>query len=239
MSESELISGNITTPLLLIVVVILGLSAFFFLELRKIHRKIDALQSQGPPVGPRPGPAQPSHLPVHSPPITQSAPCLVPESQPVILPHRVPEPQPVILPQQIILPQPSYPEPHPEPIQVPGPDSESMIRELMEGLGSPQAPVGDLSSLIPSSKGTDTDTDTEDLTKMTVSQLKAVLQSRKLPTTGNKQKLIKRLQGGEDSPTRSLNVTDALLHVHVPEVTNVPEVMEPGKDLNLAHVARV
>jgi hypothetical protein len=129
-----------------------------------------------------------------------------------------------------------------------------MIRELMEGMGSPHAPVGDLSSIIPSSRGTDTDT--EDITKMTVSQLKTILQSRKLPTTGNKQKLIKRLQGGKDSPTRSLNVTDALLHVPPVPEPGVPEpgvpepgvpepgvpepgVPEPSKDLNLAHVARV
>jgi hypothetical protein len=235
MSESELVSGNITTPLLLIVVVILGISAFFFLELRKIHRKIDALQGQGPPVGPRPGPAPPGPLlPLHSLPITQTAPL------------RVPEPHPVPVPIQV---------PAPHPVPVPEPDSESMIRELMEGMGSPQAPVGDLSSLIPPSRGTDTDT--EDLTKMTVSQLKTVLQSRKLPTTGNKQKLIRRIQGEDDSPTRSLNVTDALLHVPVPDnvpmvsepmvsepmvsepMVSEPGVREPSKDLNLAHVSRV
>jgi|TARA_B110001469_G_C9604737_1_gene300579 inhibitor of KinA sporulation pathway (predicted exonuclease) len=69
-------------------------------------------------------------------------------------------------------------------------DAETMIQALMEdGVPSPiEEPIAPIQ-----------DKYHEPYSNMTVNQLKAQLESRGLPITGNKGKLVKRLQDGEDT----------------------------------------
>ena len=191
MPDTEMSSGNVTNILLLLVIVAVGV--FIYLEFRKLNRRIDELAKRCQRPSGTGDPANPSRYmgPVGNVGSFEMKQGGMPLQAAMPLPGSMPLQGPAMA------------------VSEPDIDPEGMIEALMEGMPEPNEcpipPIPDVVHETDVAHGAATDP----YSAMTVNQLKALLDDRNLPTTGNKSKLRKRLQEG-DIGDPILSVKDAM-----------------------------
>lgn len=250
MPDTEMSSGNVSNILLLLVIVVVGV--FIYLEFRKLNRRIDELAKRCQRPSGTGDPANPSRYmgPVGNVGSFEMKQGGMPLQAAMPLPGSMPLQGPAMA------------------VSEPDIDPEGMIEALMEGMPEPnEGPIPPIREV---AHGPDVvhepgvahgpevahEVVTDPYSAMTVNQLKALLDDRNLPTTGNKSKLRKRLQEGDigdpilsvkDAMKASDHPTPAPTGLSVASVASVPTsptvanepVMIPNDPVMIPHVMNI